>query len=247
MPPSTTSQNPNEIPLESDSGDDFGPSAAPPAAPDSSSSSDSEDDYGPSLPSTAQKPTIGPSLPPSEDPTNETSASKPPARDDWMLAPPTNTGYQERDPTKLRARKFASKPSSSTTSSKPGEIASIWTETPEQKLERLRNSVLGRSEPSTAASSAPRRPSPPPSAPVEGASKRRKLGDKDVQEEEEGKKGRKRGFERRPGEEDDPSKRGFDREKDMAIGGALSGKQKNEFLSQAKNFGGRFTKGSSMR
>lgn len=45
-------------------------------------------------------------------------------------------------------------------------------------------------------------------------------------------------------EEDDPSKRGFDREKDMALGGKIGTAQRRELMNKAANFGGRFQKGS---
>ncbi|KAI7557790.1 hypothetical protein KC346_g23171, partial [Hortaea werneckii] len=45
-------------------------------------------------------------------------------------------------------------------------------------------------------------------------------------------------------EEDDPSKRAFDREKDMASGGGISGAQKAEMLKKAGGFSSRFAGGS---
>ena len=45
-------------------------------------------------------------------------------------------------------------------------------------------------------------------------------------------------------EEDDPSKRAFDYEKDMAVQGNLNHKQKREMLSKSKGFGDRFSSGS---
>ena len=44
-------------------------------------------------------------------------------------------------------------------------------------------------------------------------------------------------------EDDDPSKRAFDWEKDMKVGGQISGSQKKELLNRAANFGGRFQSG----
>ena len=43
--------------------------------------------------------------------------------------------------------------------------------------------------------------------------------------------------------EDDPSKRGFDREKDMALGGRVGHVQKRDMLAKAADFGSRFQKG----
>lgn len=261
--------NEDEIDLDSDSDDSFGPAAPPsasnsrtgagagvtkppsaatvsqPAAPEApaarppaDSSSDSEDDYGPALPSS--KPTIGPAMPPAPSAADEQQ----PQRDDWMLAPPTSTSYTERDPTKLRARKFASKPSTSSTT-QDSTISSIWTETPEQKLQRLQDSVLGRSSSSTNANSANAHNS---SKSKEERERERRIAEnvektrgKSMVEEHQGKR-RQEG--RMEEGEDDPSKRAFDREKDMALGGRLGGKEKRELMSKAADFGGRFQKGS---
>ena len=44
-------------------------------------------------------------------------------------------------------------------------------------------------------------------------------------------------------EEDDPSKRAFDREKDIAGGRKINHQQKKEMLSRAADFGSRFSSG----
>ena len=44
-------------------------------------------------------------------------------------------------------------------------------------------------------------------------------------------------------EEDDPSKRAFDREKDMALGAKLGYKARSDMTRNAKDFGGRFGAG----
>ncbi|KAH6853924.1 hypothetical protein B0I37DRAFT_18670 [Chaetomium sp. MPI-CAGE-AT-0009] len=46
-----------------------------------------------------------------------------------------------------------------------------------------------------------------------------------------------------PDDDDDPSKRAFDWEKDMKVGGQISGAQRKELLNRAANFGGRFQSG----
>lgn len=164
-----------------------------------------------------------------------------------MLAPPTSTGYSERDTTKMKARKFASKPKAGSGSG--GEISSIWTETPEEKLRRLQDSVLGRS--SGADGSAAGAAGPVKSKEEEERNRRiaasieshrgQSLYDEHQQQKRESRQGK-------PGaddeEEDDPSKRGFDREKDMAIGGKIGSSQRRELVNKSANFGGRFQKGS---
>ena len=260
--------NTDEIDLEYDSDDDTGP-AQPPSAPTSSaapaqpsnpqkaaaepvSDSDSDsDDYGPALPSASSKPTIGPSLPPSAD--TDSRSQQPQQRDDWMLAPPSaSNGYSERDPSKIRARTFSSKPSGGS-SKTDAEISSIWTETPEQKLKRLEDSVLGRSSGGSGASQqqsaadaneAKRR--------AEEAERDRRIAEniakgrkgKSLVEEHQERRRKEKGAKAVEEEEDDPSKRAFDREKDMAIGGRMSGKEKRELMANAKGFGNRFQKGS---
>ena len=209
----------------------------PKARSDSDSEDDSEDDYGPSLPtaSTSSRPAIGPSLPAAE------AASQ---RDAWMLAPPTATGYAERDPTRLKSRKFTSKPSSAPRAEGDGGVASIWTETPEEKLRRLQDSVFGRTQ--------------QPQAGEAASGKQKKM--KEVEERNrrtaasiEASRGKslfdehqdsmaKQGKPKEP--EDDPSKRGFDREKDMAIGGKIDTGQRKQLVNNAANLGSKFSKGS---
>ncbi|KAI9899230.1 hypothetical protein N3K66_005691 [Trichothecium roseum] len=229
--PSAPKPIPSAAPKQPEPKKTLGPSLPPP--PNEDDSSDSEDDYGPSLPSAqTAKATIGPAMPPRAE-------DDAPKRDSWMLAPPEASSYKERDPTKIRSRKFASGKSSG---QGPSEISSIWTETPEQKLQRLQDAVLGRSS-ATAGPSA-----------QEVKSKEDEERDRQISRMVDKSRGkslveqhqRKRKAEGAPEgeEEDDPSKRGFDREKDMAIGGKLGTAQRRELVTKAANFGGRFQKGS---
>ncbi|RFU72754.1 hypothetical protein TARUN_9512 [Trichoderma arundinaceum] len=166
-----------------------------------------------------------------------------------MLAPPPSSStFSERDTTRIRARKFASKPSSSSSSAAAAAGApSIWTETPEEKLKRLQDSVLGRASSATEAGASD----------LSEKQRKKQLRDealsaniqaqrgKTLLEEHQGGKkaaGTKDG--RQEEEEDDPSKRAFDREKDMAIGGRITSTQRRELINKSANFGGRFQKGS---
>ncbi|KAK3335981.1 hypothetical protein B0T19DRAFT_408120 [Cercophora scortea] len=171
-----------------------------------------------------------------------------------MVAPPEPTGYQAPDPTKLKSRKFASGRSART--EKPGGgsgISSIWTETPEEKLRRLTNAVLGREDPAASAGG--------PAAPAKTAKDEKNRVDEEwirsyteqtrgrslVEEHEAARAAGKRlGGKGKKGDEDedDPSKRAFDREKDMAIGGRLDNSKRRELLTRAADFGGRFQKGN---
>ncbi|KHN96768.1 uncharacterized protein MAM_05324 [Metarhizium album ARSEF 1941] len=255
--PSNSNNNTDEINLsDSDSVSSFGPPAppstttaptkpCPPADKDSSdahsdSDSDSDSDsYGPCLPTaTSKRPTIGPSLP-TPDPALQ--------RDSWMLAPPSSQGYTERDPTRMRNRKFASKPTP-TASTAP---SSIWTETPEEKLQRQRDALLGRSTAEAPLGASPTQ-----------HTQRQQDRDRKIAETIEAHRGdslyqehaRKRkaapkttrdgGRGDDDDDDDDPSKRAFDREKDMAVRGKIGDKARRELISKSANFGGRFQKGS---
>ncbi|KAM3514039.1 hypothetical protein MY11210_002356 [Beauveria gryllotalpidicola] len=266
-PPTASARNQDEIDLDdsaSSSSSHTGPAPPPHAAAataqpipaDSDSDSDS-DDYGPALPSASntRRGPIGPTLPPTADPSA-------PTRDEWMLAPPVNTGYTERDPTKLKARKFASsKPGRGAgPSSDSGLAAAIWTETPEEKLKRLQDAVLGRSDAASGQSAEA-------AAAVEARTRNedernRKVAaaiaahrGRSLYEEHQADKnggggggGGGSGKNKKTGkggeEEDDPSKRAFDREKDMALGSKISTAQRRELVAKSANFGGRFQKGS---
>jgi hypothetical protein len=196
-----------------------------------------------------------------------------------MLAPPTSSGYRAADPTKLRARKFASGPRAAT-EAKPAGVSSIWTETPEEKARRLANAVLGREDPAAAAAAAggpSARAEAPGTSKSSGSSSSRSNGKADearirsymeqtrgrslVEEHQaaraagraaaagkgvdgsRNKWGVKAGSGGVEDEEDDPSKRAFDWEKDMKVGGRISNSQRKELLNRAANFSGRFQGG----
>lgn len=285
LPPSRPT-NEDETPLgDNDSDDSTGPAPQPqpqprrvmgPAPPpadlstrptnppdDSSSSSSEEDDYGPALPTARSH--ANPSAPPTAT-ASLPSQPAAPKRDDWMLAPPTSSGYSERDPTKIKARKFASGPGSTAKPGAAGGVSSIWTETPEEKRKRLADAVLGRGGNPTAAaagpvaSAAPGRENGSGSNAQQSAEQEEKIrlyteqmrGRSLYEEHQAAKKageaaaaGGKKGAtgQGEDEEEDDPSKRAFDREKDMGLGGKINQSQRRELLNRASNFGGRFEKG----
>ncbi|KAJ4397619.1 hypothetical protein N0V93_001852 [Gnomoniopsis smithogilvyi] len=179
-----------------------------------------------------------------------------------MLAPPSaSTGYQERDTTKIRSRKFAS---GATATTRPrdgagGGISSIWTETPEEKAKRLADAVLGRG---SATEREQQATSKGGASGVSGIGESRRdenkirafteqTRGKSLYEEHQaakkaGKASASGGNAKQETEEedDDPSKRAFDREKDMALGGKITASQRKELLNRASDFGGRFSKGS---
>ncbi|APA09788.1 hypothetical protein SS1G_06005 [Sclerotinia sclerotiorum 1980 UF-70] len=268
--PSPPSKNPDELEIESSDDDDsYGPSivnprmAAPPpkrvlgpALPPASlaerpshppnSDSDSDSDYGPSLPPVAGS-TAAIALENQRAQEAQAAAAKSnepskPQRPDWMLAPPTSSDWTSKiDPTKLKARKFAGGKGAKAPGEKTG-VSAIWTETPEEKRQRLEDAVLGRQDSDTS------------SARIRVETKVDEETDKKVREYNAKNRGKSLYEAHAEGsvvagkgkkeEEDDPSKRGFDREKDMALGGRLGHAEKKELLNRAADFGSRFQKGS---
>ena len=108
--------------------------------------SDSEDDLGPSLP-----PALGSQhyisdnqrLQALENRAEARESSKKPQREEWMLVPPKQDDWSARvDPPKLKNRKFNTGKGSKGSSQKGGGNA-LWTETPEQKRQRLEDEVMG--------------------------------------------------------------------------------------------------------
>ncbi|CAN9327195.1 unnamed protein product [Alternaria alternata] len=212
----------------------------PPNPADSDSDSDSsDDDFGPAPPpagsmSSGFDNNMATSAFDSEP--QFTDAPKKAQRDEWMTLPPTQDDLAARmDPTKMRARKFNSGKGAGNT----GGMSSAWTETPEQKLKRLQDEALGIAAPTNA-------------APATSESKRTKeeeRGARKMREKIEATRGKslvEQHQDKGTGKEkeDDPSKRAFDYEKDMAVSGNLNHKQKREMLSKSKGFGDRFSSGS---
>jgi len=129
----------------------IGPSL-PPTAPtpptadatDSETGSDSDDDFGPSLPPSDPFPGSTKPVPEAsivdEAPRVAESVDKESQRDQWMLQPPTQSDWASRiDPTQLRNRKFNTGKSASTTK----KMDSSWVETPEERMRRLQDAVMG--------------------------------------------------------------------------------------------------------
>ncbi len=154
----------------------------------------------------------------------------------WMTMPPTQDDLAARmDPSKMRARKFNSGKSAGNS----GGMSSAWTETPEQKLKRLQDEALGISSAANASSA-----QSDSKRSKEEERRARKMREKIeaargkslVEEHEEKGSGKEK--------EDDPSKRAFDYEKDMAVSGTVNHKQRREMLSKSKGFSDRFSSGN---
>ena len=160
-------------------------------------------------------------------------------RAEWMLIPPSDSDWGSRvDPTKLKNRRFASGKGAKGPGEKGG-ISTIWTETPEEKRRRLEDEVLGRKE--VASSSRANRGVGSPVDRDELETERR------IREYNERNRGRSLMEEHKNAlpkvKEDDPSKRAFDKEKDIGLGGRIGHVQKREMLGKAADFGSRFQKG----
>ena len=219
--------------------DELPPSPPNPQVREDSSSDD--DDFGPAPPpSDAAAASYH-----AEAMTGEISppVEKKAERDAWMMVPPLADDLAARmDPSKLRARKFASgKGAKGPNSSATGEISQIWTETPEQKRKRVEDEILGVAAPANS-SAQPKKHKGSAVAREEEEKARR------IMEHNEKNRGRSLYAEhtkRAKGkeEEDDPSKRAFDREKDMRTGGKIDHKAKKEMISRAADFGSRFSGG----
>jgi len=222
-PPAPLDERPANPPTDDDdssSDDDFGPAPPPAGANYTAYNDDGPVPQGTSAFDIDEK---------------YAESAKKVERDAWMTMPPTQDDLSRMDPTKIRARKFNTGKSAG---SNGGSGMGIWTETPEQKLKRLQDEAIGIStEAKSSSSSKERRKT------KQEEERLRKLREKidgsrgkSLMEQHQDKDGKEK--------EDDPSKRVFDYEKDMALGTKVSHKQKREMLSKAKGFGDRFSSGS---
>ncbi len=224
-------------------------SELPSTTPDSQSASSSDEDDG----------AFGPSLPPpgQTSPTAESrrrdalaseaaaaalAASKKPQREEWMLVPPKQDDWTARvDPTKLRNRKFNTGKGSKAPAPKGGSgDNALWTETPEQKRQRLEDEVMGVKKPAQLGPSDDDR--------QKGAGAEARETERRIREYNEKNRNTSLYAEHKnagPKEkEDDPSARAFDKEKDVGLGMKIGHAQKREMLSRAKDFGDRFARGN---
>uniref|UniRef100_A0A093V0S0 GPALPP motifs-containing protein 1 n=1 Tax=Talaromyces marneffei PM1 TaxID=1077442 RepID=A0A093V0S0_TALMA len=190
----------------------------------------SDDDFGPQLP-----PVGGTKSSPSKyevesrptprinDGDTDNLATKKRQRDDWMLNPPENSSWASGpNPAALTNRKFMSGKSARGTRSTDG-AGSVWTEDPAQKRQRLENEVLGIKSESSARSARSRDLSYRTNSST--ADKLKSL--TDIQKPKE----------------DDPSRRAFDYEKDVAGKTSISSGARRKLLNQASDYTSRFSGG----
>ncbi|KAK6330226.1 hypothetical protein TWF730_004721 [Orbilia blumenaviensis] len=163
-------------------------------------------------------------------------------RDEWMLVPPEQGDWTSKvDPTKIRSRKFQTGKGARAPTAKGGDN-SLWMETAADKAKRVADEVMGVRRPAneTGEDEDPRAKA----ARMEAEETQRRIDEynaknrgKSLMEEHSKSKDRK--------EEDDPSKRAFDREKDIVGSSKKIGlQQKKQMLERAADFGSRFSKGS---
>ncbi|KAL2365752.1 hypothetical protein RJZ56_001353 [Blastomyces dermatitidis] len=199
-----------------------------------SSGSESDDDYGPSLPPTTD--TALTVVADKEENQRNLNEEKPGAaqRDDWMLHPPEHGDWSSRvDPTKIRNRKFnMGRSAVPKTSSGIG----TWTETAEDKRKRLEAEVLGVQAPANSTA-----------APTVQGSEHDVAMAKRVREYNEKKRSKTlyAQHQSQPSkeEEDDPSARPFDKEKDIRGPTKINHAQRRELLNRSSDFNTRFSGG----
>ncbi|KAI9710272.1 MAG: hypothetical protein M1820_002766 [Bogoriella megaspora] len=201
------------------------------------SDSDSDDDYGPTLPTAAnQDSSTTYNNPPDPQEIESSGRTKSLQRDEWMMMPPKADGLAARmDPTKARPRKFNTGKGARAPNHGDGVDAS-WTETPEEKRKRLQDKVMGVTQPTTASATEAKRSK-------ENEDTARRIRDHD--EKVRGKslyEQHSKTVEKDA--DDDPSKRAFDREKDIGGGMKIGRTQRKEMLNRAAGFSSRFSSGS---
>ena len=195
-------------------------------------SESSDDDFGPAIPTGDEEQPTSTFDRISTDVEDAENGAKHLKHDDWMMNPPEQDGLAARlDPSRRRPTKFGSGKASGHTDS------SMWHETPEQKRKRLENEVLGIKEVSNPSEFASR-------VTNDNEDTQRKIDEYNKQSRGKSLYEMHDGKRKQEGktDEDDPSKRAFDREKDVG-GGTLNFTQRKEMLGRASNFGSRFSGG----
>jgi hypothetical protein len=221
----------------------IGPSLAPvplddePSAMSSKSSHDEsdqddtsseDDDFGPAPPTaTAEVKKSAPVAAPSK------SVSTAMQRDEWMTMAPSSGDWSSRiDPTQLKARKFNSGKGVKAPSAGAG-ASDAWHETPEQKQARLQRELMGIKDSAVATGNTKSQAVETDAATAKRLKDYSAARGPSLYATHQGKFDKK--------EEDDPSKRAFDREKDIGGGLQVNGTQRREMMKKASEFGSRFS------
>lgn len=225
----------------------------PLAPPDSDDDSD-DDGFGPSLPTAAD---LNPPTSSSGPSVSQPAAPARAQRDEWMTLPPQQDDLAARmDPSKMRARGFNTGKNARGGNTTPagGNIAAAWTETPEEKLKRLQDEAMGV-KPATAGHIDAREAAKNKEKEAEARRIREQTvslptsntssiqADVCLQDKARGPSLMAQHKESNPeNKDDDPSKRAFNREKDIG-GSSLGLVDKKDLLNKASNFGSKFSGG----
>ncbi|GAA5986008.1 hypothetical protein JCM10908_006369 [Rhodotorula pacifica] len=178
----------------------------------------------------------------------EEAQDKKPKREEWMLVPPKEMDLlSSMDTTKLKSRGFATgKAAQRASGSSDSSGVNLWTETPAERQERMRDEMLGKKRKAE-------------NAPMEeetDEARRKRLRDQQLKDEVERHNRTQRGeslldkhakASRANGKESDDRAPTaiWDRDRDMSLGGRLmDDSQRTSVVKNAKGLGGRFGGGS---
>ncbi|GAA5863726.1 hypothetical protein JCM3774_001229 [Rhodotorula dairenensis] len=177
----------------------------------------------------------------------EEAVDKKPKREEWMLVPPKEMDLlSSMDTTKLKSRGFATgKAAQRASGSGDSSGVNLWTETPAERQERLRDEMLGKK----------RKAENAPAEEESDEARRKRLRDQQLKDEVERHNRTQRGeslfdkhakASRASGKDDDRAPTAiWDRDRDMSVGGRLmDDSQRSSVVKNAKGLGGRFGGGS---
>lgn len=212
--------------------------AHPSQSADEREESSDDGDFGPALPSSGGKTVSYPDVTSVRAPELSSTTKPEPKiqRDEWMIVPPSSGDWSSRvDPTKLKNRRFNTGKSATGPSQSAGGESAKWTETPAEKAARLQREMMGIEEKSG--------PKSQPQTDVRAEATAKKL--KEYSDKARGETLYAEHQRKNPSEEeDDPSARPFDREKDIAGGAQINHTQRKELLRKAADFGSKFSSGN---
>ncbi|KAL5495835.1 hypothetical protein ACEPAI_1299 [Sanghuangporus weigelae] len=179
----------------------------------------------------------------------EAAKPKKPKREEWMLVPPSSSDLLGRlgDPTKLKARQF-SRGGNTASRSAPNNL---WTETPEERQQRIADEVAGKKRRAANAEDdgsddrdiQRKRQKDLELRKVVDEHNKSSRGKTLVEMHEEEKKKEKK---TKKDEDDDKPVAIWDHSRDMSLGGRLMDeKQRRKMISEAGSLGDRFGSGKS--
>ncbi|MCJ1320284.1 hypothetical protein MMC15_005622 [Xylographa vitiligo] len=224
LPPANLDERPSTAPSgvdDSDSDDEIGPALPPPPG-----------HYDPDAKALRSKAAA-------EEELARQAASKP-KREEWMLVPPKQDDWSSRiDPTKLKNRKFNTGKGAKGPAQKGGGDNTLWTETPEEKLKRLEDEVMGVKRPAHLDQDSHK------SARSQAEARETERRIREYNEKNRNSSLYDQHQKTAPREkEDDPSARAFDKEKDIGGGMKIGHAKRKELITRAGDFGSRFAKGN---